>query len=119
MKRFISILGFLLFVHAVFVGQPAFRPALPAHPIQLVIPGAPGDAVDIAARSAAEELAKILKIPIVLSTNRAGLHPGTEFAVKSKKDGYTLLYALSSGLIYNPAMNPDSVPYDPFMTSSP
>jgi tripartite-type tricarboxylate transporter receptor subunit TctC len=61
MKRFISILGFLLFVNAAFVGTAIVRSQpYPAHPIQLVIPGAPGDAVDIAARSAADELAKIL-----------------------------------------------------------
>ncbi|HUL22030.1 MAG TPA: tripartite tricarboxylate transporter substrate binding protein [Thermodesulfobacteriota bacterium] len=115
MKRLISILGFLLLVDTLFIGitnlgaQP-----YPAHPIQLVIPGAPGDAVDIAARSAAEELAKILKTPIIaLNKPGGGSIVGTEFAVKSKKDGYTLLYALSSGLIYNPAINPDSVPYDP------
>ena len=114
MKRFIFILGFLLFINGVFVGTPILRAQpYPNHPIQLVIPGAPGDAVDIAARSAAEELAKILKIPIIpLNKPGGGSILGTEFAAKSKKDGYTLLYALSSGLIYNPAINPDSVPYD-------
>ena len=66
MKRFISILGFLLLVDGVFVGTPILRAQpYPAHPIQLVIPGAPGDAVDISARSVADELGKILKIPIV------------------------------------------------------
>ena len=115
MKRFMTILGFLLLVDVVLVGTANLQAQpYPAHPIQLVIPGAPGDAVDIAARSAAEELAKILKVPIVpLNKPGGGSILGTEFAVKSKKDGYTLLYALSSGLIYNPAMNPDSVPYDP------
>src|SRR4030042_2313150 len=115
MKRFISILGFLILVNAVFVGTANLQAQpSPAHPIQLVIPGAPGDAVDIAARSAADELGKILNIPIIpLNKPGGGSILGTEFAVKSKKDGYTLLYALSSGLIYNPAMNPDSVPYDP------
>jgi len=115
MKRFMTILGFLLLVDVVLVGTANLQAQpYPAHPIQLVIPGAPGDAVDIAARSAADELAKILKVPIVpLNKPGGGSILGTEFAVKSKKDGYTLLYALSSGLIYNPAMNPDSVPYDP------
>lgn len=121
MKRFISILGFLLFVDLVFFGVAILRAQpYPAHPIQLVIPGAPGDAVDIAARSAADELSKILKTPIVpLNKPGGGSIVGTEFAVKSKKDGYTLLYALSSGLIYNPAMNPDSVPYDPIRDLEP
>jgi len=115
MKRLISILGFLLLVDALLIGTGNLgAQPYPAHPIQLVIPGAPGDAVDIAARSAAEELAKILKTPIIaLNKPGGGSIVGTEFAVKSKKDGYTLLYALSSGLIYNPAINPDSVPYDP------
>jgi tripartite-type tricarboxylate transporter receptor subunit TctC len=115
MKRFVPIWGFLLLVHAVFVGtaNPQAQP-YPAHPIQLIIPGAPGDAVDIAARSAANELEKILKTQMIpLNKPGGGSILGTELAVKSKKDGYTLLYALSSGLIYNPAMNPDSVPYDP------
>ncbi len=115
MKRLISILVLLLLIDALFVGTASLRAQpYPAHPIQLVIPGAPGDAVDIAARSAADEIAKILKVSMVpLNKPGGGSIVGTEFAVKSKKDGYTLLYALSSGLIYNPAMNPDSVPYDP------
>ncbi|NTV58584.1 MAG: tripartite tricarboxylate transporter substrate binding protein, partial [Deltaproteobacteria bacterium] len=121
MKRFILFLGFLLWVDVAFIGTAMLQAQpYPAHPIQLVIPGAPGDAVDIAARSAADELAKILKIPIVpLNKPGGGSILGTEFAVKSKKDGYTLLYALSSGLIYNPAMNPDSVPYDPIRDLEP
>jgi len=121
MKRFISILGFLLFVGGVFVGTPIlWAQPYPSHPIQLVIPGAPGDAVDISARSVADELAKILKISIIpLNKPGGGAILGTEFAAKSKKDGYTLLYALSSGLIYNPVFNPDSVPYDPIRDLEP
>jgi len=121
MKRFISILGFLLFVGGVFAGTPIlWAQPYPSHPIQLVIPGAPGDAVDISARSVADELAKILKISIIpLNKPGGGAILGTEFAAKSKKDGYTLLYALSSGLIYNPVFNPDSVPYDPIRDLEP
>jgi tripartite-type tricarboxylate transporter receptor subunit TctC len=33
--------------------------------------------------------------------------------VKSKKDGYTLLYGNSSGVVYTRVSNPESVPYDP------
>ena len=43
----------------------------PERPITLVVPLAPGDAADIAARALAEELSKILKTP-VLSINRPG-----------------------------------------------
>ena len=37
----------------------------PSHPIQLVIPAAPGDGGDIAARVLMEELTKILKLSLI------------------------------------------------------
>ena len=43
----------------------------PKSPINLVIPLAPGDAVDIAARTLSEELSRLLKVPIV-AQNRPG-----------------------------------------------
>jgi tripartite-type tricarboxylate transporter receptor subunit TctC len=99
---------------------PAQAETFPNYPIQLVIPGAPGDAVDIAGRSVAEELAKILKVPVLpLNKPGGGATVGTDFAAKSKKDGYTLLYGLSSGVVYNPAFSPESVPYDPIRDLEP
>jgi tripartite-type tricarboxylate transporter receptor subunit TctC len=114
MKHVISILSFLLFLDGLFVAPPILRAQpYPAHPIQLVIPGAPGDAVDIAARSVADELGKILNIAIIpFNKPGAGAMVATDFVAKGKKDGYTLLYAMSSGLIYNPVMSPETVPYD-------
>ncbi len=107
-------LGFILTVFGLFFGTlPIQAQPYPSHPIQLIIPGAPGDAVDIAARTAADELSRILNVAIVaVNKPGAGAVVGTDFAAKSKKDGYTLLYGLSSGLIYNPSFNPESVPYD-------
>ena len=120
-KNVIFVLSFL-FLLVGFLAGPSILQAqpYPAHPIQLVIPGAPGDAVDIAARSVADELAKILKVP-VLPVNKpgAGAMVATDFVAKGKKDGYTLLYAMSSGLIYNPAMSPETVPYDPLRDVEP
>ena len=113
-KQQMFFLSFVLSVLGLLFGVSSIQAqSYPSHPIQLVIPGAPGDAVDIAARSAADELSKILKVAIV-SVNKpgAGAVVGTDFAAKSKKDGYTLLYGLSSGLIYNPSFNPEAVPYD-------
>jgi len=58
----------------------------PSYPIQLVIPAAPGDGGDLAARILMEELTKILKTPIV-AVNKPGAAAavGTEFVAKSKK----------------------------------
>jgi tripartite-type tricarboxylate transporter receptor subunit TctC len=113
-RQQILFLSSVLAILGLFFGVPSIQAqSYPSHPIQLVIPGAPGDAIDIAARSSADELAKILKIAIIpVNKPGAGAVVGTDFAAKSKKDGYTLLYGLSSGLIYNPAFNPESVPYD-------
>ena len=94
--------------------------SFPSHPIQLVIPAAPGDGGDIAARVLMEELTKILKTPIV-AVNKPGAAAGvgTDFVAKSKKDGYTILYGISAGTIYSPALNPETVPYDPIRDLEP
>jgi len=121
MRRYIWLVGFLLSAFGFGIGIPVlYAQSYPQYPIQLVIPGAPGDAVDIAARSVAEELAKILKVPVVpFNKPGGGATVGTDFVVKSKKDGYTLLYGLSSGIVYNPAFSPESVPYDPIRDLEP
>ncbi len=114
MRRFFLILGIIFF----FCGTGLRTPALqaqpyPSHPIQLVIVAGPGDASDVTARVLIEELTKILNVPII-PVNKPGAAStlATDFVVKSKKDGYTLLYGNSSGTIYAKASNPQNVPYD-------
>ena len=119
-RYFFVVIFFLVACGFSLEVPPILAQAYPTHPIQLVIPGAPGDAVDISARSVAEELSKNLKISVIaVNKPGGGSTIGTDFVAKSKKDGYTLLYALSSGLIYNPISNPDSVPYDPLRDLEP
>jgi tripartite-type tricarboxylate transporter receptor subunit TctC len=121
MRRFLFIIGFILSIYVFIMEAPALQAQpFPSHPIQLVIPGAPGDAVDIAARSVAEELSQILKISVVPINKPGGAATiGTDFAAKSKKDGYTLVYGLTSGFVYGPAFSPESVPYDPLRDLEP
>jgi tripartite-type tricarboxylate transporter receptor subunit TctC len=68
----------------------------------------------------AEELAKMLKVPVV-PVNRpgAGATTGTESVVKAKKDGYTILIAPNAALISSRIMNPETVRYDPFKDLTP
>jgi len=115
MKRFILIVGLLTIFYSISIGTPALQAQpYPSHPIQLVIPSAPGDGTDIAARLFAEELTKVLKSPAVpLNKPGASATLGTDFVVKSKKDGYTLLYANTSAVVYSKAADPDAVAYDP------
>jgi tripartite-type tricarboxylate transporter receptor subunit TctC len=101
-----AVLGF-------FLAAPTVQAEYPDHTIQVVIPGAPGDALDMAGRVAIEELEKILKVPVVaVNKPGGGASVGTDFVAKSKKDGYTLLYVNSSGIVYNPAFNPEECPYN-------
>jgi tripartite-type tricarboxylate transporter receptor subunit TctC len=92
----------------------AVAQSYPSSPITLVIPLAPGDGTDIAGRTMAEELAKLLKVPVV-PVNRpgAGMVIGTDSVVKAKKDGYTILLTPNAAVVSARILNPESVTYDP------
>jgi tripartite-type tricarboxylate transporter receptor subunit TctC len=121
MRHFITILSVFFVLNGFCIGAQTLQAqSYPSHPIQLIIPAAPGDGGDIAARVLMEELTKILKTSIV-AVNKPGAAAavGTDFVAKSKKDGYTILYGISAGTIYNPALNPETVPYDPIRDLEP
>ena len=96
-------------------GPPAAAQGLvfPTGPITLVVPLAPGDAADIAARALGEEISKQLKTP-VLAINRAGAGGavGAQSVVQGKKDGHTILFAQNSALTFRAVLDPQSVSYD-------
>jgi tripartite-type tricarboxylate transporter receptor subunit TctC len=87
--------------------------SFPAGPISLVVPLAPGDAADIAARALGEEISRLLKTPVV-SINRpgAGGAVGTHIVVQARKDGHTILFAQNSALTFRAVLDPQSVTYD-------
>ena len=92
----------------------------PNQVINVVIPLAPGDAADIACRAMAEELSKLLKVPVIVANKPgAGGTLGSDSAVKAKKDGYTILLTNNAALIYNRILTPESVAYDPFKDLTP
>jgi tripartite-type tricarboxylate transporter receptor subunit TctC len=94
--------------------------AYPNQAISVVMPLAAGDAADIACRAMAEELSKLLKVPvIVVNKPGAGGTLGTDSVVKAKKDGYTILLTNNAALVYNRILTPDSVQYDPFKDLTP
>jgi tripartite-type tricarboxylate transporter receptor subunit TctC len=92
----------------------------PDHPIQLVITNVPGAMVDVTARMLGEEMGAILGQKIIPNNKPgAGTVLGTDFAIRSKNDGYTLLYGSNSGFAYAPASNPEVVKYDPLRDGEP
>ncbi len=114
MTRKVPVLVFIFILLVSFFGASLIKAQpYPSHQIQVIIPGAPGDALDLAGRVMIDELEKILKVPVVaVNKPGAGAAVGVDAAAKSKKDGYTILYSNSSGVVYNPAFNPETTPYD-------
>src|SRR5262249_41929757 len=96
------------------IASTAFAAGYPNSAITLVIPLSPGDATDIIGRTIGEEMAKLLKVPVV-PVNRpgGGMTIGIDSVVKAKKDGYTLLESPSSGLVASRILNPEAATYDP------
>jgi len=115
MKRSIFVLSLVLMVSSVgFGATTAQAQPYPNRPIQLVVPLPPGAQGDVSARILADEMAKILGTQIiVVNKPGAALTLGTDAVVRSKKDGYTVVYTSSGALVYARVINPETVPYNP------
>ena len=97
-----------------------FGQGYPDRAINLVIPMAPGDGVDVAGRLMAEKLTQLLNVPVVvLNKPGAAGGVGTDFVAKAKNDGYTLLLTPSAPIIYNKVLHPEDVRYDSFKDLTP
>ena len=85
--------------------------AYPERPIRLVVPVAPGGAVDVVGRIVGQKLSVLLGQNFVID-NRAGANYiiGTELVARSVPDGYTLLLTAGAHTI-NPAVY-RKLPYD-------
>ena len=101
------------------LGAAFAQAAYPSKPITLVVPFAPGGAVDNSGRLIAERLSKVLQTPVVVE-NKAGAGGaiGSTLAAKAAPDGYTLVVTSQSTHVVNPAVNP-KLPYDAVKDFSP
>ena len=89
----------------------------PARPIRLIVPFPPGGSNDIVARLIGTHMTERLgKSVLVDNRGGAGGTIGTEAAVRSQPDGYTLL-VISVAYAYNPALY--KLTYDPLNAISP
>ncbi|WPB59100.1 tripartite tricarboxylate transporter substrate binding protein [Xylophilus sp. GOD-11R] len=78
--------------------------AFPNHPLRIVCPFAPGGGSDFMARTAAQILSERLGQPTIVENRPgAGGMLGTEYAVRTSPDGYTLLLVAGSYTV-NPAL---------------
>jgi len=84
----------------------------PAKPVRIIVPFAPGGAVDTIARIVADKISGPLGQSVYVENRTgAGSMVGTEAVVRSAPDGYTLLLGTASALLINPLLQ--DLPYDP------
>jgi tripartite-type tricarboxylate transporter receptor subunit TctC len=106
-------------VLAVSLAVPAagWAQAFPAKPIRLIVPFAPGGGVDFIARLVGQRLGEALGQQIVVENRPgAGSAIGTEAAIRSAPDGYTLL-EISPSYTINPSLQPPK--FDPLNDYTP
>lgn len=88
-------------------------PAYPSKPVRIIVGFPPGQATDTIARILAEKLTARLGQPFIVD-NKPGASGiiGSDIALKSPADGYTLLFSSSGPLAVNPSLY-SKLPYDP------
>src|SRR5262245_3581277 len=93
---------------------PAFAQDFPTRPIRIVVPFPAGGPTDILSRIVAQKMSEDFGQPVVVE-NRPGADTalGAVQVAKAAPDGYTLLAAMDTTLVMNPATK-TSLPYDPF-----
>ena len=85
----------------------------PSRAVRMVVHFPAGGISDVGARSLGDGLAEIFGQPFVIDNRPgAGGRIGTEIAVRSRPDGYTLLFATNGPLSFAPVTHP-SLSYDP------
>jgi tripartite-type tricarboxylate transporter receptor subunit TctC len=91
----------------------------PERPLRLVVPFPAGNPLDVRARQLANHLPQLLGQQVIVD-NRGGASGviAMEIVAKAAADGYTVLFANSTQLASNPAMNA-KLPYDVFRDYAP
>ena len=89
-------LGILFTLILAFTGIQVHAQQYPSRPVRIIVPFSPGGGTDFIARMIAAKLSSNLGQQFIIDNRLgAGRTIGTEFALKSPPDGYTLL--LTSG----------------------
>jgi tripartite-type tricarboxylate transporter receptor subunit TctC len=108
---------FLLLLSTLFAVPAAAQDAstFPSRPIRIIVPFPAGGPTDINARIIAQKMSEDFKQPVVIE-NRPGGNTaiGAQAVAKAEPDGYTLLAAMDTTLVMNPATATAPLSYDPF-----
>jgi tripartite-type tricarboxylate transporter receptor subunit TctC len=100
------------------VSRFAWAQAYPSRPVRIIVPFAPGGAVDTLARLYADKLKDMQGVQVVIE-NRAGGNGsvGAGAVLQAPADGYTLLFSASTHVMARQTMR--NVPFDPVSDFAP
>ena len=106
LQRLLASVAFALLPLAAVAQAP-----FPSKPVTIIVPNAPGGAVDILARLMEKQLTDIWKQPVVVVYKAgAGTVIGTDFVAKAPPDGHTIGLVVTSHVI-NPSLR-KNMPFD-------
>ena len=113
MRTLIAPLKLAAVLATLVAGSAMAQQTYPNRPITVIVPFAAGGSVDSTARFVLTMLAERLKQPVIVE-NIAGAAGtiGTQRAVSSAPDGYTLLFAVASPITIAKLVSPATVRYD-------
>lgn len=107
--------GALLFVSmlCLVAGAAQAQDKYPSRPIKVVVPYAPGGAVDIVARIVTEQMRQALGQPFIIE-NKPGAFGilGLEELARAKGDGYTLMFGNNNANVITPILYPKKITID-------
>ena len=108
-----QILALILIAAVAGAAPAASAQNFPDHAVRIIVPTAPGGAIDTTARVIGEKLQEKWGKPVVIE-NRPGaaMQVGAEAVRRVPGDGYTLLVAHDGTMAMNPLVFPN-LPYDP------
>lgn len=95
------------------LAQPALAQTFPDQPVRLIVPFPPGGPADVIARIISRVMGERLGRPLVIeSRSGAGGLVGTEAVVRSRPDGYTLIFASSGAMSIQPHLQGAAMTFD-------
>ena len=105
---------------SVLAGLNASAQPYPQKPVRLIVPAPAGGPTDVPGRLIADGLSGLIGQRFVVENRvgAGGLVAG-EYVARSEPNGYTLLYANTSVLAVNPALQGANMPYDPARAFAP
>jgi len=120
MKTVLTRICMLMFAGAgTIVGGPAWCQAYPTKPVRVVLPGPPGTAPDVIARTITQKVSQSLGRQFIVDNRPgAGGIVSAQITAAAPADGYTLLLASSGALTIAPFLAAKR-PYDPVQDFAP